>query len=71
MGLAASIPQSLLYIMFFALYICCISCKGVLASYTPLDRQVDPTISLKHELLPLMAFWMASKVMAVRRHCSG
>lgn len=41
--------------MCFVLYICCISCEGVLASYSPLDRRIDPIISVKHELLSLMA----------------
>ena len=71
MGLAASIPQSLLYIMCFVLYIRCISCEGALAPYSPLDRRIDPIISVKHELLPLTAPWMAPKVMPVHRHCSG
>lgn len=41
--------------MCFVLCICCISCEGVLASYSPLDRQTAQIILVKHELLPLMA----------------
>lgn len=50
-----SIPQSLLYIMFFVLYIFYISWEGVLASYSPLDRWIDLRVSVKNEILSLMA----------------
>lgn len=44
MGLAASIPQSLLHVTCFVLYICYISCEGVLSSCSSLDRWIDPII---------------------------